>query len=188
MVLPIASTLHHTNDLVVREALACLVALLDGGNTLAQESFKQHFLGTREETFFDDVMSRMRRAADSVREQRIVFKEIRDEQEKQAALMGTLTLAGGMSDEIQAALNSLPETSTDDVDYAAPLRVEVAVRWCCVWHTCVVCCSLYIVVCCLFFLSPLFVFIVVVVSRRCELSSQVKCYSKPFAHPSIYLS
>ena len=94
--LPIADILSVTNDDVVREALAVLVALLDGGNKKAQAAFERHFLGTREETFFDDVQSRMRTSVEAIRELRVLNRATAEEKGRQAHMMGTLTLASAL--------------------------------------------------------------------------------------------
>lgn len=104
--LPIADMLHSDEDDVVREALACLVALLQEGNDAAQGTFEEHFLGTREETFFDDVQTRMRRSLDSLREMRVLQKQAEEERQRQNKLMGTLTLAGALGGQMKDAVNN----------------------------------------------------------------------------------
>ena len=51
--------LAKPNEDVVRETLAFLVAMLFNGNETTQDQFLDFFLGTREETFFFNVKSRM---------------------------------------------------------------------------------------------------------------------------------
>jgi hypothetical protein len=68
IILPVASLLSSTSDEVVRETLAFLIMILHGGNRVAQESFAQHFLQTREETFFVDVSTRLQSAMESIQE------------------------------------------------------------------------------------------------------------------------
>eukprot|EP00053_Salpingoeca_punica_P017480 m.168492 g.168492 ORF g.168492 m.168492 type:complete len:2590 (+) comp17217_c0_seq4:243-8012(+) len=102
--LPIADVLHHSHDMVVREALACLVVLLLDGNKEAQASFERHFLSTREETFFIDIMQRMRRAIDGLVEERAVARQAADEATRQNKLMGTMTLAAKVGNQLSNAL------------------------------------------------------------------------------------
>ena len=87
-VLAVAYMLSSPRDDVVREALSLLVAILDGGNRLGQQSFESHFLSTREETFFDDVIRRLRRSVNSVQEMRTLRKQAEAEQRLDASVHG----------------------------------------------------------------------------------------------------
>ena len=66
LILPIADLLSSANDAMVRESLAFLVCVLDNGNGSAQNGFIKHFLGTREETFFVDISSRIRNGTENI--------------------------------------------------------------------------------------------------------------------------
>ena len=68
VLLPTADLLSCSNPDIVREALALLVASLHGGNVEAQKTFLQHFMGTREETFFVDVSERIKSAMEKIKE------------------------------------------------------------------------------------------------------------------------
>eukprot|EP00043_Microstomoeca_roanoka_P019214 m.213666 g.213666 ORF g.213666 m.213666 type:complete len:2617 (+) comp16958_c0_seq4:400-8250(+) len=97
-VLPVADMLSVQSDLVVREALALLIVILEGGNKVAQHSFYEHFIGTREETFFHDVQNRIRRSIESKRELRALKKSLEIERGKENAMMGTITMVNNMID------------------------------------------------------------------------------------------
>ena len=60
--------LAKPNQEVVRETLAFLVAMLFNGNPNTQDQFLQFFLGTREETFFFSIKSRMTTSAVATKE------------------------------------------------------------------------------------------------------------------------
>lgn len=66
MILPVTDLLSDASNDMVREAIAFLVCILDDGNPEAQKGFLAHFLGTREETFFLDVSSRIRDAMENI--------------------------------------------------------------------------------------------------------------------------
>ena len=66
IVLPVASLLNSANDNIVREALAFLVSILEDGNDQAQASFMNHFISSRDETFFRDITTRMRDAMEFI--------------------------------------------------------------------------------------------------------------------------
>lgn len=99
IVLEIAGMLSYNSDGLVRETLALLCAILEGGNNLAQKAFEEHFLGTREETFFDDVLGRIRQSSIAIREFRVLEKQKADEKARQAEMSGTLTIAAKFVDK-----------------------------------------------------------------------------------------
>ena len=68
IVLPVADLLSNDNHNIVREALAFLVEILEGGNKQAQLNFLDHFMNSREETFFVDVSTRLKTAISSIQE------------------------------------------------------------------------------------------------------------------------
>eukprot|EP00056_Hartaetosiga_gracilis_P010415 m.153526 g.153526 ORF g.153526 m.153526 type:complete len:2653 (+) comp13309_c1_seq5:67-8025(+) len=100
-VLPVADMLSVPHDLVVRESLALLIKVLEGGNKLAQETFYQHFIGTREETFFHDIQGRVRRSINSLKEIRILRRDLEANRTKDNAVMGTFTLAHNLNPTIE---------------------------------------------------------------------------------------
>ena len=134
--LAIAGMLHHPNDEVVRESLACLVQLLDGGNKRVQDSFSAHFRLRKDENFFDDIMSRMRRAEESLREQRTLYREITQEKAREEDLIKTMTRVetlGGQNTvgngKTTLSLAIPDDEEVEENDNAKYLRVENAVGY-----------------------------------------------------------
>jgi inositol 1,4,5-triphosphate receptor type 1 len=103
-VLPVADMLSAANDDVVREALALLVALLHDGNKEAQRCFLSHFTSTREETFFDDVQTRVRRSIESREERRALERQLQRAAAARADLQATLNLSRKAKGDMQRVL------------------------------------------------------------------------------------
>jgi len=103
--LSIAFMLQDRDDEVVREALACLVALMRNGHHKVQRALMTYFTGTREELFFEVVQARMRNSMDSIRELRTLRRQIKEVREKRSRVMGTLSMAGALGRQTKQAID-----------------------------------------------------------------------------------
>eukprot|EP00049_Salpingoeca_infusionum_P018394 m.357042 g.357042 ORF g.357042 m.357042 type:complete len:2607 (+) comp17695_c0_seq1:174-7994(+) len=134
VVLPVADLLSNNNDDVVQEALALLVALLRGGNDNAQDTFITHFLGTREETFFSDIQSRIRRSIESSAEIRELKRQLAAAKGKEADVLGTLTLssqqlqAGPLHSQIETVMQEEEEEKEDVFGQEDAGNIELVLR------------------------------------------------------------
>jgi inositol 1,4,5-triphosphate receptor type 1 len=120
-ILPVASMLSMADDNVVREALALLVTMLLDGNKKAQTSFEEHFLDTREETFFDDIVRRIQRSIDSKRELRALRSQVERERAEEASVMGTMTLATNLGAMVGEELDGFGDAQ--ETDAGVPLQI-----------------------------------------------------------------
>ena len=68
IVLPTADLLSGDDPDVVREALAFLVKILEGGHKGAQKNFIDHFQFSKEEPFFEVVYARLSKSMEEIRE------------------------------------------------------------------------------------------------------------------------
>ena len=68
IVLPTADLLSGDDPDVVREALAFLVKILEGGHDGAQKNFIDHFQYSKEEPFFEVVFARLSKSIEEIRE------------------------------------------------------------------------------------------------------------------------
>mmetsp|Transcript_19552 Transcript_19552/g.58269 ORF Transcript_19552/g.58269 Transcript_19552/m.58269 type:complete len:2305 (+) Transcript_19552:63-6977(+) len=116
VVLSVSNLLNSEDDDVVREALALLIQVLEGGNLKAQDAFEDHFLHTREETFFDDIQTRLRRSTESIIEQRTLARQREEEKKRESSMMGTMTMA-----------NKIQSREALDASLAADEAAEAAV-------------------------------------------------------------
>ena len=103
-ILPVASMLSVQDDDVVRESLALLVVMLENGNKSAQEKFLDHFLGTREETFFGDIQSRIQRSMESRTERRMLDRQLAIAAEESRQLKTTMRMGANQKKRTQAML------------------------------------------------------------------------------------
>ncbi|EGD81749.1 hypothetical protein PTSG_02461 [Salpingoeca rosetta] len=132
-VLPVADMLSVPSDDVVREALCLLIVLLEGGNKTAQDSFYEHFIGTREETFFQDVQARIRRSIESMRELRALKRSLEIESSKDNAMMGTITMINQLGDSGEGGMEMQTISSKackddDDLGIKDEGNIELVLR------------------------------------------------------------
>lgn len=68
--------LRHREENFVREALALIVQIMDGGNKTAQDALKEYFLESREESLFEQMFVHFKDATDKFLDQRSLNKEL----------------------------------------------------------------------------------------------------------------
>jgi hypothetical protein len=128
VILAVSSLLNSEDDDVVREALALLIQVLEGGNPKAQDAFEDHFLHTREETFFDDIQTRLRRSTESIVEKRTLARQAAEEKAREKKMMGTMTMrekfnasslieADAAADKVAEAKASTRGVETPNISY-----------------------------------------------------------------------
>ncbi|EDV25315.1 uncharacterized protein TRIADDRAFT_55241 [Trichoplax adhaerens] len=93
-VLPLLS---RRSDDIIRELLSFLAAMLLEGNSMAQASLAQYFLGTREESFFFAIKGRMNMSMVATKEKRVLLAQHKakmDEKIQQAKSLSKAVTAG----------------------------------------------------------------------------------------------
>lgn len=112
-VLPVMFLLQEPNEEVQREALCALAAMLTDGHDGAQAQIERYFLSTREELFFEVVQSKIKNAMEMTQELRSLRQQLEIKASTHEKLLGTLTLAGQLGNQVSDALGSVRSISGD---------------------------------------------------------------------------
>ncbi|EGD74759.1 inositol 1,4,5-trisphosphate receptor type 3 [Salpingoeca rosetta] len=111
-VLPVMFLLQDHDSRVVQEALAALALMLKDGHRGAQGQIQEYFLGTREELFFEVVQAKVKNAMETTTELRNLRRQLEIKTSTQEKLLGTLTLAGQLGQQVSDALGSVRSVSS----------------------------------------------------------------------------
>eukprot|EP00039_Didymoeca_costata_P011469 m.161015 g.161015 ORF g.161015 m.161015 type:complete len:2636 (+) comp15183_c0_seq1:24-7931(+) len=124
LILPTTDFMNSNSEDVAREAVALLCAVLDGGNKVAQGQLEKYFLHTREETFFQDVTDRLTLAKNSMLQNRVLKRQLAEEEERSKSVAGTLTLAAKAHIDQSALQDDTPQHSKKESKESIQISVK----------------------------------------------------------------